>query len=399
MTKGALLQLAAKGIQDTFLTDKPSFHHFKKIFKQYTPFATEQIKVDFNGDINFGRKITCIIPKKGDLLSNIYLYVQVPALTKTSGDFAGWTNSFGNSLVDYVELEIGGNVIDKQYGLFMEIWDELIDTKIENQALGKFDTNLVLKDSAISPTEYYIPLRFWFHDDFANSLPLISLKNHEVKLHVKLRPFSEMTHYDGSTPPLDVKISNLQLLANYIYLDNDERTKFANSDHKFFITQLQLNPTVSAEAGTRNMKVSLEFNHPCKEIIWVFRENESEENNDWFNFGKRVPNGDLVTELVSSCKLLLDGTERFSQNEKFFRTIQQELHHTNISNKHIYTYSFSHKPEEWSPSGSLNFSKLNSADMHFTFINSVPAIKVYIFALNYNWFIIKKGMGAVAFSA
>lgn len=397
MGKGALLQLAAKGIQDTFLTDKPNINHFKKVFKQYTPFATEQIKLDFNGDVQFGKKITCVIPRSGDLLSNIYLNVKLPELTKTSGDFAGWTNSIGNAMIDYVELEIGGSIVDKRYGIFMEIWDELIDNKIENILIGKFDTNLVLKDSAISATEYYIPLNFWFHNDLALALPIISLRNHEIKIHIKLRPFSELTHYDGVTPPLDVQITNINLMANYVFLDNNERSRYANSDHKFFITQLQMNPVVAYKANTKNIKTSLEFNHPCKELLWVFTETISEENNDWFNFSKRVPNGDLVTELMSSCKFVIDGSERFSNNEKYFRSVQHELHHSNISNKHIYIYSFSNNPEVWQPSGSLNFSKLNDSVMYFTMIDGVPSFKLYIFALTYNWFIIKKGLGAIAF--
>ena len=399
MAKGALLQLAARGIQDTFLTSNPSIHHFKKVFKQYTPFAIEQLKLDFNGDVQFGKKITCIIPKKGDLLSNMYLNVKLPPLVKTSGDFAGWTNSVGNAMIEYVELEVGGCVVDKQYGLFLEVWDELIDTKIENILLGKYDTNLVLGDSAINNTEYYVPLRFWFHNDFASSLPLISLRNHEVKIHIKLRPFSELLHYDGDTPPITTNLSDINITANYVFLHDEERKKYINSDHKFFITQLQLNPILSFGAGTKNFKTSLDFNHPCKEMIWVFTETDSEDNNDWFNFSKRVPNGDLVTELMQSCSLSLDGADRFSQNEKFFRSVQHELHHTNISNKHVYTYSFSQNPEEWTPSGSLNFSKINDAVMYFNMIDSVPPFKLYIFALTYNWFIIKKGLGAIAFNA
>lgn len=399
MTKGALLQLATRGLQDAFLTDKPTFSHFKKIFRQYTPFAIEQIKLQFNNNVDYNKKITCTIPKKGDLLSNIYLNFTLPPLTPTSGEFAGWTNSVGNALIDYVELEIGGQIVDKKYGIFMEMWDELIDTKIENSMIGKYDTNRVLDSSAITQTEYYVPLYFWFHNNLASSIPLISLQHHEIKIHIKFRSFDELTHYDGVTPPDSVDIMNVNLTTNYVFLGNHERQNYISMDHKFFITQLQLNPVQSFSANTSDFKVSLEFNHPVSELLWVVTEIESENNNDWFNFSKRVPDGDLVTPLMKDCKLLIDGSERFNNTELFFRTVQHDSHHSNISNKHLYVYSFSKNPEQWEPSGTLNFSKLTDAVFHMSLIDSAPALKFYIFAINYNWFIIKKGMGGIAFSS
>jgi hypothetical protein len=399
MGKGGVLQLSAKGLQDSFLTKNPTLNHFQSIYKQHVPFATEQQSLFFSGDVNFGRKITCNISRTGDLLSNIYLNLKLPPLVKTSGTFAGWTNSVGNAIIEYVELEIGGRIIDKQYGLYMEIIDELIDSKIENILLGKYDTNLVLGDSAISNTEYYIPLRFWFHDDLSKSIPLISLNNHEIKVHIKLRSFDDLIHYDGPTPPNTVSISDAHLSAKYIFLDDSERRKYIDSKHLFLIKQLQINPVLSINAGTKHFKNRLELNHPCSELLWVFTELESEQNNDWFNYSKRVPNGDLVTSLMTNCKLTVDGGEIFNQNELFFRNVQHNMHHTNISNKHLYTYSFSHKPEDPQPSGSLNFSKINDANLYFDFIDSVPDMKLYVFAVNYNWLIIDKGMAGIAFNS
>jgi hypothetical protein len=399
MGKGGQLQLAAKGVQDSYLTKKPEMNHFKSVYKQHVPFATEQQSLFFAGNVDFGKKITCTIPRTGDLLSSVYLNLKLPRLVKSSGTFAGWTNSVGNSIIEYAEIEIGGRVIDKQYGLFMEIIDELIDTKIENILLGKYDTNLVLGDSALSQTEYFAPLLFWFHDDLSKAIPLISLQNHEIKIHIKLRQFNELIHYDGETPPETIPITDCKLSAKYILLDDSERKKYVDAKHMFLIKQLQMNPVLTINSGTKNFKSRLEFNHPCTEILWVFTEKDSELNNDWFNFSKRVPNGDLVTSLMKRCKFTIDGGDIFDQNELFFRSVQHEMYHTNISNKHIYTYSFSNKPEDSQPSGSLNFSKISDANMYFDFIDSVPDIKLYVFAVNYNWLIIDKGMAGIAFSS
>jgi hypothetical protein len=390
MGKGGQLQLAAKGIQDSYLTTNPTLDHFKSVYKKHVPFASEQQSLFFAGNVDFGKKITCTIPRSGDLLSN---------LVKTSGTFAGWTNSVGNAIIEYAEIEIGGRIIDKQYGIFMEIIDELIDTKIENILLGKYDTNLSLGDSAKSDTEYFVPLLFWFHDDLSKALPLISLQKHEIKINIKLRPFDQLIHYDGETPPYSVSITEAQLSAKYIFLDDSERKKYVDSKHMFLIKQLQMIPVLTIKDGTKNFKSRLEFNHPCTELFWVFTEKDSELNNDWFNFSKRVPNGDLVTSLMTRCKLSIDGGDIFDQNELFFRSIQHEMNHTNISNKHIFTYAFSDNPEDSQPSGSLNFSKISDAYLYFDLIENVPDIKLYVFSINYNWLIVDKGMAGIAFSS
>jgi hypothetical protein len=399
MGKGGQLQLSAKGLQDSYLTKNPTLNHFKSVYKHHVPFATEQQSLFFAGNLDFGKKITCTIPRTGDLLSSVYLNVKLPQLVKTSGSFAGWTNSVGNAIIEYAEIEIGGRVIDKQYGLFMEIMDELIDTKIENILLGKYDTNLVLGSSAISQTEYFAPLLFWFHDDLSKAIPLISLQNHEIKIHIKLRQFDELIHYDGSTPPVTGSIIDAKLSSKYIFLDDSERKKYVDAKHMFLIKQLQLNPVQTINEGIKHFKSSIEFNHPCTELFWVLTEKDSELNNDWFNFSKRVPNGDLVTSLMTKCKLTIDGGDIFDQNELFFRSIQHEINHTNISDKHIYIYSFSDTPEDSQPSGSLNFSKISDANLYFDFVDNVPDMKLHVFAVNYNWLIIDKGMAGIAFSS
>jgi hypothetical protein len=171
-------------------------------------------------------------------------------------------------------------------------------------------------------------------------------------------------------------------------LDNQERRRIFNTNHSIPIIQHQINSTTSIDR--KNTVVNLEFNRPVLEIFWVFRQVESEENNDWFNFSKRVPNGDLVSNLMEKCKFLINGIERFEGNELYFRTISNKHAATN---KHIYQFSFE------VGSNSLNFSLIDDASVHISAIDNVPKSNLYVYARSENTLEIKDGQGGLKFSS
>jgi hypothetical protein len=401
--KGAILQLQAKGQQDTLLLEKqfnPNDNVFKSVFKKNTNFSKSRLDIAFNENVQYGKKMTAIIPKSGDLLSNLYFNFSLPPLNKTSGEFAGWTNSLGHAIIEYIELEIGGVIIDKIYGEFMEIWDELSRKTGSRQGddllIGKSDTSTVLKDNALNGTQYYVPLHFWFSKSLSQALPMIALQHHQVKVNIKLRNFSELLHYDGNTEPAHVDFNYANIVGEFIYLDDETRKYFAKQSYKYTISQLQLNPVLSVNSSNENFKTSLEFNHPVSELIWVAREIDSDDNNDWFNFSRRVPTGDLVTPLLKNCNLNIDGLERFNHSEFELRLVYP---HSNITNKHIYVYSFAENPEDTQPSNSLNFSKLSDVNFYMTLQSGIPECRIFIYARNINWLIITKGMAGLAFNS
>ena len=198
---GGLLQLVVKGSQDVYLTGNPQITFFKMIHKQHTNFSMESIEQHFNGTVDFGRKLNCIISKNGDLVHKIYLSVQIPKIdceTSNSNKFR-WLNWLGHNLINKVYVEIGGQIIDEHYGEWLHIWNELSQRSGKQSGYANMVGNLprltqvvqgneTLDDSSstIPETTLYIPLQFWFCKNPGLALPLIALQYNEVKIIVEL---------------------------------------------------------------------------------------------------------------------------------------------------------------------------------------------------------------------
>ena len=258
-------------------------------------------------------------------------------------------------------------------------------------------------------SKMYVPLQFWFCNNYGLALPLIGLQYHEVKIIIQFEEASKcMIKYQD--PPKDLKAS---LWIDYIYLDTDERRKFAQSSHEYLIEQLQY----TGKESVQN-KLKLNFNHPVKELVWVVNKNEK-SNVDWFNFtnnqmlleleskpykSKEINKKlfDDSTNCVKSAKLILNGNDRFYERDgRYFNLVQPFQHHTNVpKNRGINLYSFALKPEEHQPSGTLNMSRIDTATLSLNYeqgvTNQTHSISVY--AVNYNVLRILSGMGGIAYS-
>lgn len=414
--KGAIYQLHAEGEQDIYLNTKDiSTSYYKTVFKKSTSFAIEPMKLQFNEVVNFGNKITIDIPKAADLLGNIYFYFKLPPLVKTDGVYAAWTNSIGHAIINYADFIIGGKVVDKRYGLFMNIWNELTTPLSLNNGndllTGKINSIYTVEVNAEESSEYYVPLPFWFTHNPALFFPLIALRHQKISLCIQLRPFSECIVYDGATPPNTVAITDAFLLAEYVYLHDFEREHILNKKNiTYVISQLQRLTPIDINSSDKLKKVTLDFNHPCKELLWVFVETNSEANNDWFHYGQRVDNNEYVPAILDKAGISLDGHERVPMlPESYYRLVQPNMYHSFIPNKHIYVYSFSHNPEAKTPyaslsqpngsydyAGSINFSRIDNATLNLEF-NNPPTSRLYVFSHNYNFLVIKNGMSGIAY--
>lgn len=403
---GAVFQLHLKGDQNLFLTGNPEHNFIKQVYKRHVNFAIQKKTIEFKNQVDFGRRIDISIPREGDLLHKLYFQFSLPSLTKTSGVYAGWANSIGHVIIDTVELSIGGMVIDKHYGIFMEIWNELTrksDFTNEHLMTGKYNHLDSLKFNAVSGSQYEVPLQFWFCNNIGSALPLLSLQFHPVKLSFQLRPFEECITYDGSTPPGDVSIKQASVLAEYIYLEDSERVKFIEKKHTYLISQVQSNLNESVKLNNGGLyKSVLNYNHPCSELLFVLSEESSQDNNDWFNFAQRNTDASVNTQsLLSSARLLIDGTERTHYLDEFtLRVTNNHRFHTNTPDNFIYTISFCDDPEKFYPTGSLNFSLIDQAELQIqvkTNINST--IRLHSFVKNFNIINIERGMVSLAFSS
>ncbi len=304
---GGLMQLVAYGAQDVYLTGNPQITFWKVTYRRHTNFAMESIEQTFNGQADFGRRVTCTISRNGDLAYRTYLQVTLPQIDQSLQDsgpvYARWLDFPGEQLIQSVEVEIGGQRIDRQYGDWMHIWNQLTLSKEQESGYNKMvgnttqltyltDPDFAAVDgpcdstapkqvcaprNALPETTLYVPLQFWYCRNPGLALPLIALQYHEVKINLDLRPIDEclwaVNEIDGSaSSPKVTKAYNQSLVAaslyvDYVFLDTDERRRMAQNPHEYLIEQLQF--TGDESVGSSSNKIKLNFNHPCKELVWV----------------------------------------------------------------------------------------------------------------------------------
>lgn len=434
---GGLMQLVAQGSQDVYLTGNPQITFFKMIYKRHTNFAIETFPVLFDSELEFGTKISVDLDRKGDLLSQIFLYLELPKLPSiniSGEDYrSSYINAIGNYIIEYIEIEIGGQRIDRIYGEWMNILSELIipESKIAgyNDMIGRYSVlsygNNLSNDvwehiPGEGPMKLYIPIPFWFCNHIGLSLPLVALQYHDVIINLKLRDFNEVFY--NKTNFMDPENKNMvspfsssntpkitgHLLCDYIYLDTDERKRFAQMSHEYLITQLQFNGDDNILKNTDIKNIPLQFNHPIKELFWVVQTNSSEKLNDRVNYSLTIETEPIGIDGIRSISyldpieygtLFINGHERFPERRGlYFRLVQPYQKHTRIPSEHIYIYSFGIKPEEMQPSGTCNFSRIDSAQFTFRLVPNIPNSKIRVYALNYNVLRIMSGMAGLAYT-
>jgi len=291
----------------------------------------------------------------------------------TTNDF---TDVDMTKLIKTVEVEIGGQKIDKHYSQWLDIYNELFETS-HDLRMAMCNGSDVLTPN-VGATNY-IPLRFWFNRNPGLALPLIALQYHEVKINMTLDP----VNVDGTK---DCKISDAKLLVNYLYLDTDERRRFAQVSHEYLIEQVQ---HTGVESDTT---IDMSFNHPVKALFWT-----------------------APGDLLGNAKLQLNGHDRAAeQPHDYYHLVQPYecgLGHCGKSlntstrkwgstvvntgtNNNVGMYSFCLKPAEHQPSGTCNFSRIDNARLNLAGVSN----GVYLFAMNYNVLRIMSGMGGLAYS-
>ena len=272
------MQLVAYGAQDIYLTGNPQITFWKVVYRRHTNFSMESIEQTFNGTADFGKKVTCTISRNGDLLHRVYLQVQVPKVTTTTTSTSfRWLNWLGHVLIANCEVEIGGQKMDKHYGDWLHIWNELTQTSGHQAGYANMVgnvpalTQVVTNGGSTPATTLFIPLQFWFCRNPGLALPLIALQYHEVKINLEFRPASECTWVQGAVPT--PSLGSASLYVDYIYLDTDERRRFAQVSHEYLIEQLQF--TGDESTSNASNKIKLNFNHPCKELVFVVQPDEN----------------------------------------------------------------------------------------------------------------------------
>jgi len=375
------MQLVAYGAQDIYLTGNPQITFFKVVYRRHTNFSMESIEQTFNGSADFGKKVSVTVSRNGDLITKCYLQAELPVVDAT------YIAQVGHYLMKSVEVEIGGQRIDKHYGAWLAIWSSLStpagkETEYLSSMIEGGGTTTEARSCAI-------PLQFWFCRHTGLALPLIALQYHEVKFAIEFETLANL-----APTATAVSMTSASMYVDYIYLDTEERRRFAQISHEYLIEQLQYTGDESL-SGTSN-RVKLNFNHPVKELVWVCQSSAQLVN----DFTDAAANAGDNT--CASAKLQLNGHDRFSQrNGQYFNVVQPFQHHTNIPATGINCYSFAIKPEEQQPSGSANMSRIDNATLALNVTPTFAALAnpvVKVFATNYNVLRIMSGMGGLAYS-
>jgi hypothetical protein len=497
---GGLLQLVAQGKQDVFLTGNPQITWFKMVYRRYTNFSIESQSIYFDGTPDFGKRLTCVVPRRGDLLGPLLLELTLPQLkykagtyvdvdgnattasftgsisgttltvtalttgsnpilsgmyliasgitagtritggssgtggvgtyivsisqtvgsgeitatsktfiVKDQNDTATYVTNLGHAIIEEVSVEIGEQEIDKQTGEWMHIWSKLttppgvqagFNDMVYNYANGVEppSTQPVLDNSvSIGGSTYqygavklYIPLQFWFNKNPGLYLPLLALQYHPIRINLKLRPLSQLIKfYDvacknsgacGNPPELEVaKIIDFRMYGDFVNLDTEERRRFVSNSHEYLIEQIQYTPNISIPDKTTTATVSLDFNHPLREIIWVIQRDCMGTVNEWFNYSPvstfLKEAGNPTINMLQQALIQLDGYDRFEVRDAgYFRLVQPYQYHTNVpTDTFIYCYSFAIRPEELQPSGSLNASRIDSMNLQIALRPDPPS--------------------------
>ena len=405
---GGLLQLVAYGAQDAYLSGNPQITFWRGLFKRHTNFAMEPFRVNMTGQAAWGTKHSAILGRHADLVSSAYVEVELDG-SGTTPYYSEDDRRAGFNLLEYVELDIGGQVIDRQYGEYMFLWSTLAYTRDQRDNMddmANLDNNENATCNAITGRPQrnnltYIPLMFFFCRNPGAALPLIALQYHEVKINLLWNKRDLIFNSDQPSGAVNSSSGPAQanLLIDYVYLDVEERRRMAQESHEYLIEQTQFNEDKGLTSAQN--RIDLTFNHPVKELIWVTQQST---RRDCRIDGFISPL--TYDDIIYDCSLQLNGQDRVpSLPGKYYQDLQPFQHHTGISTPGVYMYSFAIKPEEHQPSGTCNFSRIDTATLVFSvdgrfLINNtdVNNYGIRVYAINYNILRVMSGMGGLAYS-
>jgi hypothetical protein len=451
---GGIIQLVSTGAQNVYLNGNPSLSFFKKIFKTHTNFAIESIKLNFNRTtLNVVDKtdLVCKIDRNADMLQNLYFVLTIPSIPKRGKEKFKFVNNLGEVIIDNYQISIGGNIVDKQYGEWLHVWNELSLSSNKTYGYGKIignvadiyapdDFSIKYNEGEIQIFErkIYVPLLFWFNKMPGLALPLISLQYHTIELHMELRPLIDLFTVGNSktsmTPSttlkpnvedcqryFDVKNNSIHIdpyvEATYIFLDTTERNYFAENSHEYLIEQVK---RIKYDGLNNNTMIDLDVHNPVKEFIWVIGRDDRNLHNRWYDFtdwetiksstlekpmwstNNKYTESEVNGEILKSAKFLFNGIDRMeSKDNYYFNIIQPYQHHTYTPKTGIYNYSFSLNPESFQPSGSCNMSQINKVQIYLETIeprNTSYKYDMTLYSINYNFLKIISGLGGLAFA-
>ena len=417
------LQLMSSGPQDKFFTLDPDYSHFLESFKKHTNFSNEYVDLDPENEADFGSTVKFKIPQnQGDLVKTLSLKVTLPHITTGA---VCYQESTGHALIEYVDLIIGGKIIQRLTSDWLQIYSEHFVTQTKQIALeeliGKFPERTahvrvsareIVARNALGNTEdisFFVDLPFYFYNHPELAIPLCAINRQEVEVEFKLRTAQEIViqtngkKADISQQNPQPKIKDFQLCADVVHVDCEERIKMQKSRRDYLITQIQQN-VFDIASGVNTGQFKLDFVNPVKELYFVIQRQGSVGSNE-FQFATQFDydgilevtgNKYVLWENLDHLTLTLDGQEIITKDTgtmTFLKAVQAAIHHSKTQLiRRFYSYSFALQPEEWYPTGQVNFSLVKEQILNLS-LNPCTGYsrQVRAYAVNYN--ILRVGEG------
>lgn len=489
-----LLLLVSVGKENIYLSTQPEITYFKIAYKRYTNFSTETVAQYFMNSPDFGRHVTVNISKNADLLNRIYIYVNLPDIIRSNSKLLppdiktfAWVKKIGLAIIKYVDLEIGGVLIERNFNDWLNIWYELTTTQGKKDAYNKMIGNIDILTNYTNGKKSYglnIPLNFWFCQDSGLALPLVAMIHNDIKLQIEfndfdnvfkesptnyikiLEPFclfkkgelikqnvngilaiGEFVYYDivnqfiyynkldgnflvpnnsydqnyiitGSTTLFITNIVSSSLvvidepyfrfntpsileaylLVNYIYLDNEERFAFLNKSHEYLIPIVSNISKVTHSYANSSFKIP--FTNPNKIIFWMAQLNSNININDIFNY-TLYPISDKYEDIIQQNTILINSIPRMEPNSvEFYTNLQIYLNNFVLSSPGINMFSFSLNPNDYQPSGSLNFSQIDDSYIQIKVNKNISynkSITTGCYGLQNNIFKVSNGLSGLGY--
>ena len=430
------VQLETSGPQDAFFTDDPEYTYFIKNFQKHTNFAPFFVDLDVEGEVDFGNTIRCTIPQnQGDILKTVSMKVELSAIDQslTSGyDGFGYVESIGHAMIEYVEILIGGQVIQRIPSDFLAIYSDNYVTQTKQHNLAKLIGKPPLEFSgtpvsnnnilgylgfATSNQKYFVDIPFYFYNNLELAVPLCAITGQEIEIIIKLRDVKDCiygrhtsdqeSYYTGLSPTGLIK--SLKLTTEMISLDEEEKQMLLSKKIDYIITQVQESKEIIPVNTSSVFKHKLEFKNPIKELFFIIQRIRKVVNGFFISsFNYDSPNqviNNLYTnyENLNNLELTLDDSiilDNVTGNAINLRAVQSGIHHSRTQLfRRYYSYSFALEPERWYPTGQRNFSLIKEQIVNLNLHpDSVADRELRVLGLSYNILRIENGIAKTLFN-
>ena len=345
------INLAVTGIQDQWLTGEPEFSYFLVNFKRHTKFSIEATETPFDGEPNFDTSLECRIPaNKGDLIRSMMLKFTLPQPTGTvsSGKDVRYNKSVGSRIIEYADLRIGGQTIERITGDYIYMYNQIHNNHDDTDQTLYFLSGHGNYIPVSYDWDYSVMLPFYFFRHPSLALPVCAITKQLVEVEIKFRKLEDITvTYTTSSgaiedPPSDVSssIKKVSLITDFFYITENEKNFLLSRPIEYVITQIQLSQ-FKMKPGETKKSGMLNFKNPVKEMFFLAISDDVFKYNPIKNVTMKFNNNTII----DADNLMLS----YEQPLKYY---------TGTTENNFGVYSFSIKPETYYPTGQVNMSRI-----------------------------------------